>query len=258
MKIWLRPLLFALLAAYGVARADRALVDDGRLARPRSAARSRRASTSSVSRATSSGSTARPASGAMRGESSCARPRQATRTRPPRPRTILRAARTQRRSIFSTSTLGFARGTAPRRGRRPQPHEDDERRRGPAVLRGSPRRTWSRSTATPRPCRSRISQATSHTRLRRAHTHERWQVKIADLQGTGNPLGVKKSGARARPAAEGRLARVPGRGPLEIKTDPPSDPPLLVDPVRNGARERARPRLDGGHDREAADLRSVG
>ncbi|MBX3231637.1 MAG: hypothetical protein KIT84_23580 [Labilithrix sp.] len=74
---------------------------------------------------------------------------------------------------------------------------------------------------------------------------ERWQVKIADLQATGSTHGVKKTVFALVPPPKTASVAFRDDGTLEVKTDPPSEPPLVFDPVKatvpEGAHARATP-----------------
>jgi hypothetical protein len=71
---------------------------------------------------------------------------------------------------------------------------------------------------------------------------EKWQVKLADLQGTGNSHGVKKTVFALTPPPKTVNLAFRDDGLLEIKTDPPSDPPLVVDPMKGTAPPEAHVR----------------
>lgn len=74
---------------------------------------------------------------------------------------------------------------------------------------------------------------------------ERYQVEIADLQGSGNARGVKKTVYALVPPPTKAKVAFNAAGQLEVTTEPASDPTIVIDPVKatipDGAHARVTP-----------------
>ncbi|MFO0735767.1 MAG: hypothetical protein U0270_07805 [Labilithrix sp.] len=244
MKIWLRPLPFALLAAYGVARADRAPVDDAAPSRSAalcgSLAKSQHVECEPGDVVWINGPSG--ISGAMRGRARALvrgkdkNPPTSTANDPSAPPDA------ETFDLFHVDARLSPEGQLLDVGAVHNLTKTTNADEGLPVLRGSLAAYVVEIDGHPEAVQVLdLAGHEPHAYDELTRT-ERWQVKIADLQGTGNPLGVKKSVFALVPPPKAASLVFREDGPLEIKTDPPSDPPLLVDPVRGTAPENAHVR----------------
>ena len=244
MKIWLRPLPFALLAAYGVARLDRAPVDDAAPSRSAALCSSLLKGRAIECEASDVVWLVGPSglSGAMRGKARALvrgkdkNPAQSTANDPSAPPDAETYDLFTVEARLSPEGQLLDVGDAHNLTRSPNADE------GVPVVRKDLAAYVLEVDGHPEAVQVLdLGGHAPHDYDELTRT-ERWQVKIADLQGTGSMHGVKKSVFALTTQAKSVALAFRDDGMLEIKTDPPSEPPLVVDPAKGTAPENAHVR----------------